>query len=71
MSERKDTQRHRVGWVSVSGCSDRGWAVSLERGQSHYSFPPLSLAASLSGVTHQQFSLPCSCFNEKLGSAGG
>lgn len=69
MSEREDTQRHKVGWVSVRGCSDRGWAVSLERGQ-NYSIPLPSLAASLSGVTHQQFSLPRSCFNEKLGSAG-
>lgn len=70
MSEREDTQRHRVGWVSVSGCSDKGWAVSLERDRAII-HSPLSLAASLSGVTHQQFSLPCSCFNEKLGSAAG
>lgn len=40
-----------MGWVNLRGCSDRGWAVSLGRGQSHYSFPPLRLTASLNDVT--------------------
>lgn len=58
--------------ADVRGCSDRGWAVSLGRGQSHYSFPPPSLTASLNKVTlPSALSLPCSCFNKKLDSERG